>query len=131
MASKRHAYLPWGSGLGTFPWVYAPLEPLAEMGATFAERAHNDPLQIAIEAGLPGLALAAAFMLLIGMQGARNFLIWRRQPLRDDPIQSVIAIALSVPVLHAWVDYSLRTLAVSVLAGLLLAYKGSGRQVSH
>jgi O-antigen ligase len=126
-----HAYLPWGSGLGTFPWVYAPLEPLAEMGATFAERAHNDPLQIAIEAGVPGLVLAAAFMLLIGMQAARNFLIWRRRPLRDDPLQSVIAVALAVPLLHAWVDYSLRTMAVSVMAGLLLAYKGSGQPASH
>ena len=126
-----HAYLPWGSGLGTFPWVYAPLEPLAEMGASFAERAHNDPLQIAIEAGVPGLVLAAAFMLLIGMQAARNFLIWRRRPLRDDPLQSVIAVALAVPLLHAWVDYSLRTMAVSVMAGLLLAYKGSGQPASH
>ena len=48
------AWLPWGSGLGTFPWVYAPMEPLAAMGPTFAERAHNDLLQIAIEAGIPG-----------------------------------------------------------------------------
>ena len=125
-----HAYLPWGSGLGTFPWVYAPLEPLAEMGSTFAERAHNDPLQIAIEAGLPGLALAAAFILLTGIKAARSFLIWRAQPLKDDPIQSVIAIALAVPLLHACVDYSLRTLAVAVLAGVLLSYRGGGRQAT-
>ena len=38
--------------------------------------------------------------------------------------------ALAVPVLHAWVDYPFRTLAVSVLAGLLLSTRGTKRQAS-
>ncbi|UHQ18460.1 O-antigen ligase family protein [Lysobacter sp. KIS68-7] len=122
------AYLPFGSGLGSFPFVYAPLEPLAEMGSTFAERAHNDPLQIAIEAGLPGLALALAFVVLVAWKTVGNVRAWRAEPLRADPIRSVMGIALAVPLVHAWVDYSLRTLAVSVLAGLLLSYRGGGRQ---
>lgn len=124
------AWLPWGSGLGTFPWVYAPFEPIADMGRTFAERAHNDPLQVAIEAGLPGLALILVFTFMTGVKAARNFLIWRKQPLADHGVQSVIGVALAVPVLHAWVDYPFRTLAVSVLAGLLLSTRGTKRQAS-
>jgi hypothetical protein len=128
--TAMHAYLPWGTGLGSFPWVYAPMEPLADMGPTFAERAHNDPLQVAIEAGLPGLALLLAFTALVLVKATRNFLIWRRDRVGDDRVHSVIVVALAVPLLHAWVDYPLRTLAVSVLAGLLLAIRGSKWQAS-
>jgi hypothetical protein len=125
-----HAYLPWGSGLGTFPWVYAPMEPLAEMGPTFAERAHNDVLQVAIEAGLPGLALLLGFTALVFIKATRNFLIGRKQPNHHDPIRGAIVIALAVPLLHAWVDYPLRTMTVSVMAGLLLSIRGTERQAS-
>lgn len=128
--TAMQAWMPWGSGLGTFPFVYAPFEPIARMGRTFAERAHNDPLQVAIEAGLPGLALIVAFTFMTGVKAARNFPIWRKQPLLDHGVQSVTGIALAVPVLHAWVDYPFRTLAVSVLAGLLLSTRGTKRQAS-
>ena len=121
-----HAYLPWGSGLGTFPWVYAPMEPLAVMGRTFAERAHNDYLQIAIETGLPGLVLLGLFILLSGVKAMRNFPVLRGSVLKDDALPSVTAVALAVPLLHAWVDYPMRTLAVAVIAGLLLSVRGNG-----
>ncbi|KGQ20247.1 O-antigen polymerase [Lysobacter dokdonensis DS-58] len=125
------AYLPWGSGLGSFPWVYAPFEPVAEMGPTFAGRAHNDPLQIAIEAGVPGVLLMLAFVALVVVKAARIFPIGPDPGKRDDRVENVIAIALAVPLLHAWVDYPLRTLAVSVMAGLLLSLGGAERQVSR
>ena len=121
-------YWPWGSGLGTFPWVYAPLEPLAETIHVYAERAHNDPLQVAIEAGLPGVVLVAWFAIMVVVKAMRNFPIQMQRANRDDPVRSVLWIALSVPLLHAWVDYPMRTLAVSVLAGVLLACRGRARQ---
>jgi O-antigen ligase len=108
--------------------VYAPLEPLAETIHVYAERAHNDVLQVAIEAGLPGIALIAWFTILYAVKAMRNFPIQPQRANGDDPVRSVLWIALSVPLLHAWVDYPMRTLAVSVLAGLLLACRGSVRQ---
>jgi hypothetical protein len=119
-----HAWLPWGSGLGTFPWVYAPMEPLQAMGSTFAERAHNDLLQIAIEAGIPGLFLVAAFLALCAVKAVRNFPMGRQRAVVDDRVESMIAVAFAVPILHSLVDYPLRTLALLVVAGLLFSSGG-------
>ncbi len=118
------AWLPWGSGLGTFPWVYAPMEPLQAMGPTFAERAHDDLLQIAIEAGVPGLLLVLAFLAMVAVKAARNFPMGRAAAVVDDPVASVTAVALVVPILHSVVDYPLRTFALLVTAGLLLSIEG-------
>lgn len=118
------AWLPWGSGLGTFPWVYAPMEPLQAMGPSFAERAHDDFLQIAIEAGIPGLLLGLTFLIMIAMKAARNFPMGRASAVMDDPVRGVLAVSLAVPLLHSAVDYPLRTLALLVTAGLLLSIEG-------
>ena len=64
-----HAYLPWGSGLGAFRFAYAPFEPIAAMTSVYADRAHDDLLQVAIEAGIPGLLLIAALLALIAYAG--------------------------------------------------------------
>jgi hypothetical protein len=114
------AWLPWGSGLGSFPWVYAPAEPVAAMLQVFAERAHNDLLQLVIEAGVPGLLLLVAFLDLVIM-AARSFLMGRTRTLADHGQHGVIAVALAVPLLHSLVDYPLRTLSITVLLGLLLS----------
>jgi hypothetical protein len=117
-------YLPWGSGLGSFPWVYAPAEPVQRTIEVYAERAHNDLLQVGIEAGMPGLVLLVAFIALNGAIAARaprNFPMGRNLPAHDDGARRVIAVALAIPLLHSLVDYPYRTLAVAVLAGLVLA----------
>jgi hypothetical protein len=114
------AWLPWGSGLGSFPWVYAPAEPVAAMLQVFAERAHNDLLQLVIEAGVPGLLLLVAFLDL-AVRAARSFLMGRTRTLADHGQHGVIAVALAVPLLHSLVDYPLRTLSIIVLLGLLLS----------
>ncbi|RYZ75096.1 MAG: O-antigen ligase domain-containing protein [Lysobacteraceae bacterium] len=120
-------YLPWGSGAGSFPWVYAPLEPVQAMLQVFAERAHNDLLQVAIEAGVPGLLLVAALLTLGVSSCLRNFLVRRSTDIGDHGLVSVVGISLLVPLLHSLVDYPLRTYAVLVPFGLLLSLcLGSG-----
>jgi hypothetical protein len=114
------AWLPWGSGLGSFPWVYAPAEPVTAMLQVFAERAHNDLLQLVIEAGVPGLLLLVVFLDLVVM-AARSFLMGRTRTLADHGQHGVIAVALAVPLLHSLVDYPLRTLSITVVLGLLLS----------
>jgi len=118
-------YLPWGSGLGSFPWVYAPAEPVQRTVESFAERAHDDLLQIAIEAGIPGLVLLVAFIALntvVATSALRNFPMGRGAPAHDHGVRRVVAVALAVPLLHSLVDYPFRTLAIAVLGGLLLAH---------
>ena len=114
-------WLPWGSGAGTFPWVYAPAEPIAAMTSTYAARAHNDVLQVLIELGVPGAVLMLAFAALLLVKPARKI------PIRDDAanahhrVSIVTGVAIWVPLLHSLVDYPLRTLAVATVLAVLLA----------
>jgi O-antigen ligase len=87
------------------------------MGRTFALHAHDDLLEVAIELGLPGLVLVAAFLVLFAclLRRARLASASRR------PTMTAAAIAACVPLVHSLVDYPLRTLAVAVLLALLLA----------
>lgn len=53
------AYLPWGTGIGSYAEAYQVLEPEAMLRPTFSNHAHNEMLEIALTAGLPGLVLLA------------------------------------------------------------------------
>jgi O-antigen ligase len=123
-------FLPWGSGAGAFPWVYAPREPLADMVQVYAERAHNDVLQVLVEAGIPGGLLLASFAALLAAAGLGTILMARARVNRDDPLPSVAFVAACVPLVHALVDYPLRTFGVAISFALLLAVVlGSRRDI--
>ena len=111
------AYLPWGSGLGSFSAAYAPFEPVAAMTNVYALHAHNDLVELAVEAGIPGLILLLALLGLL-VAGVRKALTDRTSP---DAIMLAVLIAVLVPLAHSLVDYPLRTLAVAILFALVLA----------
>ncbi len=56
------AFMPFGSGFGSFDSVYRQFEPDALLSTIYMNHAHNEPLQLAIEGGLPGLALLGLFL---------------------------------------------------------------------
>lgn len=112
-------YLPWGSGAGSFQWVYAPFEPVGAMVQVYAARAHNDPLQVLVELGVPGVALALAFIALLAA-AARKIPMGSAPSHADHSLRTVTVVAACVPLLHSAVDYPLRTLCVAVLLALLL-----------
>ena len=112
------AYLPWGSGLGSFSAAYAPFEPVAAMTNVYALHAHNDLVELAVEAGIPGLILLLALLGLL-VAGVRKALTDRTSP---DAIMLAVLIAVLMPLAHSLVDYPLRTLAVSSLFALVLAH---------
>lgn len=108
------AYMPFGSGFGTFVPVYASFEKPDELIANmFANHAHSDLLEIWLESGFMGPAIALAFVLwLVGM-GVR---LWRQGPREVAPLDGALvhaafiaAVLLSV---HSLVDYPLRTSAL-------------------
>lgn len=106
---------PLGAGFGTFVPVYAAVEQLDNVGETYANRAHNDYLEIALEGGAPALVLLgliAAYLL----NRARLLIAGADRDARE---QAFFAVAsLSVFALHASVDYPLRTLTLMTFAGL-------------
>lgn len=116
--AMARAYLPWGSGLGSFRDAYAPFEPVSAMGPTHALHAHNDLLQIAAEAGLPGLLLLLA---VAGLLLTAAYTALRHANSPSALLPSAAAVAVFVPLAHSLVDYPLRTLAIGVVFGLVVA----------
>lgn len=114
------AYFPWGSGGGSFRDVYAPFEPVTAMQSVHALHAHNDVLEVALEAGVPGLLLVLFLLVLLFP------LIWmslrkNSEGGRPSTIIPAAAVAVLVPLTHSFVDYPLRTLSVVTVFAILLA----------
>ncbi len=107
-------YWPAGSGMGTFDEVFQIHESLEYVSPRKAGRAHNDYLEIAIEAGAVGLALVVlwAVWLLSAMAGAmRSGPDWRRLG---------AATALGAIALQSILDYPLRTQTMLCVAALMI-----------
>lgn len=113
------AYLPLGSGFGTFRTAYDPLEPLAMVSPQFVNNAHNDYLELLLEAGYPGVIL---FLVAIGTILVRAVRVSPR--IFSAGLMSVYtpAILFVLFVLaHSTVDYPVRRLAIAVPLALMLA----------
>ncbi|WP_159015919.1 O-antigen ligase family protein [Cognatiluteimonas profundi] len=116
------AWLPWGSGFGSFRDVYATFEPVSAMVEVFALHAHNDLLEVAIEAGAPGLALIGAFLVLLFIASFSKFRkVLHGRAENSRTIHAAAAVACMVPILHSLVDYPLRTLAIATVFALALS----------
>lgn len=119
------AFMPFGSGMGTFVDVYGRFERPADVFAAYANHAHNDILEVALEAGLPGLLMMMLFGAWIVL---RCFELWRRPAAKAfatdilwERAALLVVVLLSA---HAVVDYALRTTAIAVVfafsCGLLI-----------
>ena len=107
-----------GTGLGGFDEVFKLYENPDSVTGTFANHAHNDYLQWLIEMGLPGILLLATF---VAWWAKTAFSIWLSPQQSDSSTRKAATIATMVVFLHSFVDYPLRTPAISVLAAACLA----------
>lgn len=119
-----NAFMPFGSGLGTFVPVYARFEqPASAMANVYANRAHNDVLELWLEAGVVGLALIAAFL---AWYLWRCLAVWRPWAAGIEQIDISLARAASLVIglllLHSLVDYPLRTTAMMALFAFACAF---------
>ncbi|WP_462322948.1 O-antigen ligase family protein [Halochromatium sp.] len=112
-------FFPFGSGPGTFPDVFPPLQPV-ELGRYFINRAHNDYLEWFFDAGLLGLAIP---LLVLAVYLRQWFQIsstaeWTRGRF----LQVGAGLGMLLVALHEFVDYNLYTpanqVAFAVLAGV-------------
>lgn len=113
------AFWPFGSGLGTYALAYPRFQ--AESITGHANHAHQDYVELLLEAGLPFAALAILFVWLAA--GRVALLVKRARsghPLEaDDMAALVCGIGLAGFLLHSMIDFTMRIPANAMLAALL------------
>lgn len=109
------ADLPFGSGLGAFGVAYSRFDKGS--GLERVEQAHNDYLQVASDAGIPGIIIAGFFLFFLYRAGKRGLgasnLI--RRGIAAGALAGIFAILV-----HSLFDFVLHTTAVAVAFVILL-----------
>jgi len=118
------AYLPVGSGLGSFDPVYRAFEPLARLDETYFNQAHNDYLEILLETGWLGVAALMAFLVWFAR---RSWTAWTAPAGGAPDLARAACVTLLLILLHSVADYPLRTLTISVLLALCCGLMEVGR----
>lgn len=110
-------YFPVGSGLGGFDPIFRLNEPTALLKPTYFNHAHNDFLEIALDAGILGLIMLATGLAWVGWASVQA---WRGGN-RFSKLGSAILLLV---VTASLVDYPLRTpliLGIATIAAVWLS----------
>lgn len=118
------AFLPFGSGSGTFVPVYQMFErPNDAIANTFANHAHNDFLELWLETGIFGPILLCLFVIWLGFKSVQ---LWRRPPAGLSAFDCSLARAATAVIwlllAHSFVDYPLRTEAILAVFAVCCAF---------
>jgi len=114
IAHTARLYAPAGAGIGAFEPVYRAAEPMALLMPNYLNHAHDDYLELWLEAGVVGVAAVAVFALWWARASLAAWLaIWRRKATTLLPAGASASIGLML--LHSAVDYPLRTVALSTV----------------
>ena len=115
VAREGLAFAPLGSGAGSFVAVYQMVEPNSGMGPAFVNHAHDDFIEVWMEAGVAGVALIAAF-LAWWVAATWSALADRRA--RAAALSLAGSLVVGMLLVHSLVDYPLRTPALATLFAL-------------
>lgn len=113
-------YFPAGSGLGGFDPVFRIHEPFELLKLTYLNHAHNDFLEVALDAGLPGIILVLAAMMWWGLASVRA---WRAGSSVRDAVPKLGSATLLLVFIASVFDYPARTpiiMAMLIMAGVWL-----------
>jgi hypothetical protein len=107
MLHAARAFMPFGSGLGTFQPVYQQFEPTSLLSTIYLNQAHNEPMQLAIEGGLPAIFLLLSFLgwwlqAVVQTTGQKTSLSRRA-------LGTAMVVGSLILLLSSLVDYPLRT----------------------
>jgi O-antigen ligase len=111
------AYMPFGAGMGTFVPVYGMFEKPQDLFAhAYINHAHDDVLELWLETGIFGVALMAAFAAWFVSRATK---IWRYASVGanefDRSLARAATIAVALIVTHSFLDYPLRTAAMTAI----------------
>lgn len=125
-------FFPVGSGFGSFDPAYRMYEPVSMLSPQYLNHAHNDLIEIAITAGLPGILLVLLFLAWFAV---RALAVWRAKGSAADlSLARLSSAMIGFVLLSSLVDYPLRTpLMMAIFAigcGWLAAPAGGSRAES-
>jgi O-antigen ligase len=109
-------YAPFGSGLGSFREIYRQYQDPLTTTTEYINHAHNDYLELLLETGLFAVVLLALFLAWWFWRSKR---IWA--PNGGGPFQQAATIASGAILIHSFVDYPLRTAAMSSIFAVCIA----------
>lgn len=104
--------LPIGSGYGTFDIVYPSAEADTAISGTFVNHAHNEPLELVLEGGIPAALAIVAYLVLLA---------WRLPAALRSPFSLAAFCSICFVIVHSMVDYPLRTAGLAAVFALLNA----------
>lgn len=110
-------YLPVGSGIGSFDPVYRAIEPPDALQATYLNHAHNDYLELWMEAGWLAAAGLAAFFIWLGKRSLALTVGGTSQA----ALGLAAAAGICLILVHSIFDYPLRTEAILCVFALCCA----------
>jgi len=102
-------YLPVGSGIGSFDPVYRSIEPPETLQATFLNHAHNEYLELWLEAGWTAGLLVLLFLVWL----VRRTVDLGRADRTHAAIGFAATTAIGLVLAHSFFDYPLRTEAIA------------------
>lgn len=122
IAGSFPTFMPWGTGVGTYERVFRVIEPDSILRPTYSNHAHNDWLEVAWTAGVPGMLLLAIAVLAFLVTVRQVFLL--RGEARAIAWLGLVSIALGA--IGSLVDYPLRTPFLSALFALSCVWVAAG-----
>lgn len=121
------SYFPFGSGFGTFEFVYKAIEPIQLVRYSYLNQAHSDGIQIVIEAGIAGAAIVLAFLAWFAKRiyAAMKFFISRRDfslGSRRKKLGYTATISVLIILVGSIMDYPLRVPSMMAYFAILCAW---------
>ncbi len=125
-------FFPFGSGFGSFVPVYQLFETPSTILSSYVNHVHNDWLELVLEGGLAAMIMLVAFVVLF-----LSALVAVFQLAYDNSANSYFraaAVSLLLILIHAIIDFGLRTPAIAAIAAccfaIMLCARAPGHQAS-
>jgi O-antigen ligase len=116
-----HTYFPMGSGLGGFDTLFRMHEPFSLLKLTYFNHAHNDYLEIALDAGLPGVLLLTV---AISWWIFATFRVWRGKLGNSDHLAKLGSILIFLTLISSVFDYPARTPIIMAMLAIAAIWLG-------
>lgn len=112
-------FFPAGIGMGSFEIVYRRFEPFDQLSPQFLNQAHDDVLQLVLEAGLAGAVLLAV---AIAWWARASWRAWRAPPSPERQAARAGSAILLMTFAASLFDYPLRTPLMMLVVAVAAAW---------